>query len=125
MGLLWREYPRRKLSLERPKGMFLRVWQGTGKMHAQVLKLQQKRGLRSTLFQLAQHPLGSRPSPFVPQRGSGWGGEEAGDGGPTLVPVYMAPALCWMQVSGRASLTRALPGEKPSTWMSSSRCRWT
>ena len=65
MGLLWRENPGRKLSLERPRGKFLEAWQGVGKMHAQVLKAQQKRDLRSIVFQLAQHPLGSQPSPFV------------------------------------------------------------
>lgn len=38
MGLLWREYPRRKPVLKRPRGRVLGAWQGMGKMHIQMFK---------------------------------------------------------------------------------------
>lgn len=38
MGLLWREYPRRKPGLKRPMGRSLGAWQGMGKVHTQIFK---------------------------------------------------------------------------------------
>lgn len=98
MGLLWREYPRRKPSLKKPRGWLLGACQGMGECKPRFQKC---------------------------YRSTGWDGEEAGGLEPTLAPVYVAPALCWLQVSGEASLTRASPGHKLSTWMSSSRYQWT
>lgn len=95
--------PQEETKSEKTQGEVAGSMAGHGRMQAQISEMLQKRDLRST----------------------GWDGEEAGGIEPTLAPVYVAPAPCWLQVSGEASLTRASPGHKLSTWMSSSRCQWT